>query len=288
VTDARRQPPRAVLPRAADRLTLNGKLKVSPLCLGAVADPRAIPHAFDLGINFFFLTADMHWPLYQASRRGLAALLSRKPSVRERVVVAVVSYVAQPEFSYRPFEEALAAVPGLDRIDVTVAGGSRRGDFSSRARQFALHGPLGVRAFAASFHERRLAARAVRDELVDIGFVRYNTEHRGAERDVFPHVGRRGSRRRALLYNFTSTAGHLSPERYAELGLSRDHWRPAITDHYRFALERPELDGLLCGPRTPRELDALERALAQGPLSDEESRYLRGLSDLAVGKASLA
>ena len=63
---------RTQLPRFSDRLALGKRgLAVSPFCLGLVEDPATISAAFDAGINFFFLTADMHWPLYEASRRGL-------------------------------------------------------------------------------------------------------------------------------------------------------------------------------------------------------------------------
>ena len=282
---AAKQPRRRAFPRPTDRLTLNRALEVSPMCLGAVTDPRTVSHAFDRGINFFFLTADMHWPLYEGLRRGLQDLLARSPSVRDRIVVAVVAYVTQPEFCHLPFLEALQAVPGLGHIDVTVAGGSYKSDFAARREQFALHRRMGVRAFGVSFHERRMAAAAFREKLVDIGFVRYNALHPGAEKDFFPHVP---ARRKALLYNFTSTQGFLRPERYAQLGMTDAYWQPAITDYYRFVLERPEINGLLCAPRTPAEVDGMLEALEAGGLTEEERVYMRDLAELSMGKARLA
>jgi hypothetical protein len=279
---------RKALPVPTDRLPLSGTLKVSPLCLGMVRDPRTVSHAFDRGINFFFVTADMHWPAYEATRRGLQELFARSPSVREQVVVAVVAYVTQPEFCHMPFRETLDAIPGLGHIDLSVAGGSYRSDFAPRKAQFALHGPLGVRAFGVSFHDRRMAAKAIREKLVDIGFVRYNALHLGAEKDLFPHVPARTRARRPLLFNFTSTTGFIRPEHYAALGLTSDHWQPAITDYYRFVLARPEIDGLLCAPTTPDQVDALIAALASGPLTEEEQTYIRDLGALALGEARLA
>ncbi len=280
-----RLPPRPGLPRPEDRLRLSDSLDVSPFCIGAVQDPDAISCAFDAGINFFFVTADMHWPVYEASRRGLAALFARKPSVRELVVVAAVSYVAQPEFCQAPFEEVIESLPGLERLDVTVAGGSYRRDFAIRAEQYALHKQRGVRAFGTSFHDRDMAAQAFAEDLVDVGFVRYNALHRGAESDMFPRLP---SARRALLYNFNSTRGFLHPSDYARLGLSADFWRPAVTDYYRFVLARPEIDGLLCAPRDPTQVRALVCALEQGPLTEEEMDYIRDLGDLTRGAAELA
>src|SRR5205823_1724956 len=69
---------RLTLPRPTDRLPLGMTgLSVSPFCLGIVESPETIPAAFDAGINLFFLTADLHWPLYEGLRRGLEQLFAR-------------------------------------------------------------------------------------------------------------------------------------------------------------------------------------------------------------------
>src|SRR5687768_7818838 len=91
-----------------DRVYAKG-LAVSPLCLGIVGDPRVVGAAFEAGINFFFLSADLHWPMYDALRVGLRDLFSVK-SRRDDVVVAGVSYATQPEFCDEPFSEVLDAV----------------------------------------------------------------------------------------------------------------------------------------------------------------------------------
>ena len=284
-----RQRRRATLPQLIDRLPLgpNG-LAVSPFCLGFVDDPRTVLAAFDAGINFFFVTADMHWPLYDATRRGLAMLFERGGDIRDRVVVGVVSYVAQLEFSRAPFYEVLASIPGLERIECTVIGGTQGSEFMVRLGEYRKHrvnGVIpGVRTTGASFHDRGAAALAVRHGMVDIAFCRYNVVHRGAEVDLFPLVAQRGP---TLLYNFTSTQGFMTPERHAQLGLTKQHWRPSLTDYYRFALDRPELDGVLCALSTPRHVRALAEALASGPLTEEEIAYVKDLADLSSGAMSL-
>jgi hypothetical protein len=130
-----------------------------------------------------------------------------------------------------------------------------------------------------------MAAQAVRERLVDIAFIRYNPVHRGAEKDVFPHVP---ARRRTLLYNFTSTYGFLRPEAYETLGLTSAYWQPKMTDYYRFALAQRALDGLLCAPRTPQAVASLARAMEAGPLTEEEHTYLRDLAHLSSRTASPA
>src|SRR5262249_48820271 len=126
---------RTALPKPGDRLTLGQHgLRVSPFCIGMVKQADTVSAAFDLGINFFFLSADMHWPHYEGSRRGLAELLTRGRGIRDQIVVAVVSYATQPEFCSMPFAELLEAMPGLDRIDVLVAGGAYANEFLVRLR----------------------------------------------------------------------------------------------------------------------------------------------------------
>src|SRR5687768_13171254 len=113
--------PRTILPRLTDRLPLGETgLQVSPICLGLVGAPEVVPAAFDAGINFFFVTGDLHWPLYEQTRRGLELLLARGGGIRDDVVVAVCSYCTQPEFPVGALRETLDAVPGLERVDVAV------------------------------------------------------------------------------------------------------------------------------------------------------------------------
>lgn len=281
---------KTTLPRPEARLALGRELRVSPLCLGMVRDPRTVPAAFDAGVNFFFFTADMHWPLYEPLREGLAMLLRRRPSVRDDIVVAVVSYVTQPEFCTVPFQEALDAVPRLRHIDVSVMGGCYADNFAGRLDRYRTHrtGGFGppTRVLGASFHDRPTAARALTERIVDVGFARYNAAHPGAEVDLFPPVlAARGRASRPLLYGFSSTSGWASPVRLDEAGLPADNWRPAITDHYRFALTPRAVDGLLCAPANPKELRTLIDALSEGPLSQDECGYLRTLGDLKAGRA---
>jgi hypothetical protein len=274
---------RRPLPALTDRLRLAG-VRVSPICLGIVKDPRVVCDAFDAGINFFFVTADMHWPMYEHTRRGLELLLARRGSVRDDVVVGVVSYVAQPEFSVAPFQEVLDAVDRLERIDVAIMGGVYRHDFTTRVMAYSRHrapGVLGARATGATFHDREVAPAAIERGLVDIGFIRYNPGHRGAEADVFPLVSGSGS---GLLYNFKSTTPFPSPEQYARLALDRDHWRPHITDYYRFALSRPEIDGVLCALHWPAHVTELADALGKGSLLPVEIEHLSALA--ALGPAA--
>jgi hypothetical protein len=279
---------RASLPRPTDRLPLGRSgLTVSPFCLGQVRDPATVFAAFDAGINFFFVTADMHWPLYEELRRGLAQLVARRRGIRDEIVVAAVTYATQPEFCWFPFSEVVAAIPGVKRLDVTVAGGAYGYELHRRLPQYRAHvrsKHVGARALGVSFHDRKAARDVLKASTVDIAFVRYNAGHPGAQKDVFPHLPLRP---RTLVYGFLSTDGFVAPRRMRQLGLTEDFWRPAITDCYRFALTPPQVNGVLCSLSTPREVDALCRALERGPLDAEEERYLVDLASLDQGRAVL-
>lgn len=70
--------------------------------------------------------------MHDLARRGLEKLLARGPAIREQVVIAMVSYVTQPEFCAGALEEGLAAVSGLKSTDVAVIGGAYSEEFLTR------------------------------------------------------------------------------------------------------------------------------------------------------------
>jgi aryl-alcohol dehydrogenase-like predicted oxidoreductase len=245
------------LPQLTDRISLGHGLAVSPVCLGRIPDeelPGSVDTAcaaFEAGVNFFFVSADLHWQYYALARRALAKLLRRR-GVRDQVVVAAVSYT-------RGFEEPavgdlLAALPALGRIDVLVGGGyyavdaARIGPLAASARR------AGARAVGATFHDRAAARAALARRRIDLGYIRYNPQHPGARQDVFP--SRRG--RDTRLFAFKTA-----------WGAQRD-----VPERYRFALSTPELDGILVKLRTPKEVDALARVVARPPMTEAEQRRM--------------
>lgn len=274
---------RAALPQLTDRLSLGQRgLRVSPVCLGLVASPEIVVAAFEAGINFFFVSADMHWPVYEPLRKGLAALLTQGKVPREQVVVAGVSYLQQPEFCSAPFAELLSAMPELGRLDVLIAGGAYESDVSQRFPVFRGHRVrefVGAHAIGASFHDRRAALNAINDSAVDIAFVRYNANHPGAEHDLFPHLA---APRSTLVFNFTSTQGFVPPDRVTRAIGGDDVWCPTITDHYRLALSHSAVDGILCALGRVDDVAELHDALQRGVLSSAECEHLISLADFCV------
>jgi len=272
---------RATLPTLTDRVTV-GPFEVSPYCIGGVDDPDVIPAAFDAGCNFFFVSADMHWPRYEPSRKGLAALFARGTSIRDQVVVAAVSYVAQPDFAAGPICELIEDVRGMERADITIAGGCYARDVDRRVPGLALASEIhGARAHGATFHDRKAAARALTDERLQLVFARFNAVHRGARRDIFPKV----TPETRPLFLFTTAHGVRSRE---ALGLPDSNWLPRHTDHYKYALADDRVAGILCAPRKLSEFEDLKQMVAEAPLSQPQLKYIDVLGDLASGTAVLS
>lgn len=268
--------PRRELPRFTQRISLGG-LQVSPFCLGLVGDWRAIPAAFELGINFFFVTTDMHWPLYEASRQGLRDLFASRPGIRDEIVVAGACYPTQPEFCVAPFQELVQALPGLERVDLLVAGGAYGADLIPRVNVLrSVTKPLGARAVGASFHDRRTAVLAANHGLVDLCYVRYNPAHPGARRDLFPHL----TPDKRPVFNFKSMMGYVPHERLQQLNVNPDLWYPTPPDYYRYALSRPQMDGLLFAVAQVEHLAALDEGMMNGGLTPEEEDHLDELAVL--------
>jgi hypothetical protein len=244
-----------------------------------VSTPEAILCAYEHGVNFFFVSADMHWPYYEHTRRGIEALLEGHPERRSQIVVAATSYLGQPDFCWMPFIEVVEAIPGLEYLDITVAGGAYGYEFSERRlKTYESHlarRHVGIRAIGASFHDRVAARDAIVAESVDIAFARYNPAHSGAREDLFPFLER--SQSRTLLYTFTSASGWRSAPRRIETPNGKSRTYPDPTDFYRFALSSRAVDGILCSPSTPGEIEELDAALARGPLSRDEEEYFSGI-----------
>jgi hypothetical protein len=73
----------------------------------------------------------------------------------------------------------------------------------------------------------------------------------------------------------------------AQLGMrGGPNWQPRVTDRYRFALTRPERDGLLIAISTSRQVDALAVALEEGPLDEVQSSHLISAAQATQGRAS--
>ncbi len=164
-------------PSLTDRIQVEGiPVGISPVCLGPVAEPRDVRMAHDLGINCFVVSADLHWPRYEALRLGIVDLVRRDASAREQIVLIAVSYSTNPKFCHTPFLELLEALPGIVGVDLSAMGAVNHSEFLARwyEHQKHLRGTVpGVKGLAAFCDEPLSAFVATSRRMVELVFIPY-------------------------------------------------------------------------------------------------------------------
>jgi len=166
----------------------------------------------------------------------------------------VVSYLDEPLFSVLQFHEVIDQMPGLERVDLLIAGAvSNDQSFYSRlpaieqARN-ARHN--GACAIGVTFHQRPLALVADHYGLLDIRYIRFNSAHPGARADLFPYM--RPSRT-GLVFNFKSAMSRITKEMFQQMRLPSHYRLPDVCDHYRFVLGRSITTRARCGVRGEKD-----------------------------------
>jgi len=264
-----------------------GSLSVSHVCLGIVGSSDVVRAAYEAGVNFFAVTTDMHWPVYDATRRGLVELLRDRPAARDEIVVMGVSYVTHPRFCHAPFVELLEAVPSLGRLDISCMGAATNDNFLGRWDAHTKHredSRIGAHAVAAIFDDAVAARAALAGGLVDLAVVGYRPSHRRLRSELFDKLS---ASRRAPILSIGVALDVLPPTRLQELGVGKDQWLPTLGDYVRYSIGVRCIDGLLCNAATVGELTEILHAAEGGPLTPEEAVYLEDLSDLHRGLAEL-
>lgn len=249
-----------------DRVTLGRSgLSVGPLGVagGYGVGTRALLHAFDRGVNYF----------YHGSRRspGMVAAIRNLVAAghRDEVVIVLQSYSRLPGLMERSLTRGLQQL-GIDTADVLLLGwyngppGDRLLERAERMRENGM-----FRHLAVSGHRRRAFVGHAADPRFSILHIRYNAAHTGAETDVFPHLRAEG---RPGVVAYTATAwGSLLKARRMPPGEAPLRAR----DCYRFVLSNPDVNVGMSGPKDDAQMDEALAALDEGPLSAEEEARIR-------------
>lgn len=223
--------------------------------------------AFEQGCNYFY------WGSFR--RKAMAdAIRNIVPRQRDKIVTVLQTYSRLPSITAFTTRRGLGSL-GLDYTDVLLLGW-----FNKKPSPRIIDGALAlkerglVRKIAISCHDRPLFREYIGDKRFDIIMVRYNAAHRGAEREVFPHLGSTDTRPGVVSYTATRW-GNLVDPKYTPPGLKT----PTAADCYRFALSNPNVDVCLTGPSSAAELEANLKALELGPLSVEEMSWMKNVGD---------
>lgn len=279
-------------------------LKVSCLGLGGgggIKSEDAL-YAFDRGVNLFFFSSDLHHCLYQKMSPALRQLCGRGSSVREKVVLATVTYIKKPEMSFAALYDQFSEL-GIDYVDIFFWGWIGTEDNSDLASCLQLSPDLkssssvykrtmekvfsiserlknmGIaRYIGASFHDLNLAQQWLNSPLLDVIMVRHNVAHRAAQKKVFSHLNAKETTRPGII-TFKS-AGMQAPLWYPPLSLPKGCWQPSVPDLYRYSLSQNCVDVSLAGWTKREEIDAAITGIQQGKLTEAEIDYLNLYGDL--------
>ena len=267
-------------------------------------------YAFDQGINYFFYSSDLHHFIYSSMADGLRQLCGRNSSVREKVVLATVTYTKSPEMAIAALLDQFLELK-LDYIDIFFWGwiGNNDGlalkdclNLSPDLRgqntkyQRAIENMVGtserlkkmgiVRYIGASFHDLGLAQQWLHSPLLDVVMVRHNISHRSAQLSIFNHLDITDQQRPGIV-TFKSTCSHTIPLWIAPPDLPAECWQPSVPDLYRYSLTQNCVDVCLTGLQQRQHIDAAIAGVQQGKLTPNEVNYLNFYGDLHSNKLKL-
>lgn len=249
---------------------------VGRLGIGASYSVPAAPieKAFhEFGVNLFYWGSIRRDGMKQAIRNLV-------PAHRDALLIALQSYDRTGPLMRVFVERGLRAL-GVEHSDVLILGWHNALP-SPRILDaaLALKAQGKIRFIAMSGHNRalhgRVADRAA--ELpIDILMFRYNAAHRGAETEIFPHLGRAD---RPGTIGYTATRwGQLLDEKHMPPG----ERPPTASECYRFVLSADPVDVCLIGPSTAEQMDEALKAIDDGPLSDSDMARIRRIGDHVHG-----
>ena len=231
------------------------------------APTEAFEEAFDHGVNYFYWGSQRKSTMARAIRNLIAR------GQRDELVIVIQSYSRSALLMEVFFQQALKKL-GIDTADVLLLGWHNRRPAQrilDRALQMQEKGMC--RYLALSGHNRLLFPKLSGQEPFDIFHVRYNAVHRGAEEEVFAKLA--GLQRPGVVtYTATRWGDLLRANR-----MPPDTAPLSGADCYRFVLTHPDVDVCMTGPSTRAEMREALKALALGPLSEEELQRVRAIGD---------
>jgi len=239
-------------------------LETGRLGIGSTFDAPAevIEAAFDRGINY----------LYWGSVRKPAfaqAMVNLSRRHRDELILTIQSYSKEPETIEGEVEEAIKEA-GVDHYDFLLLGHHMEAPADAHIEVFERLRDRGlVKFLSISSHNRPLVPTFLAEysegrSPFELLMFRYNSVHRGAEKDIFPFV-QEGARPFMATYTATRWGHLLDPAKMppGEMPLS-------ASDCYRYSLSNPAIDMVIAGPANAAQMDEALSALEKGPLDPEE------------------
>ena len=233
---------------------------------------KDVERAFhELGVNYFFFTGRD-----DGMREGLRNLIAA--GHRDEIVIAGGANVPTGFGVRGAFDKDCRAL-GTDRLDVFQVFWVQyhwyvTGKTWPAMRKLKEDGR--VKMLGMSIHDRPLARRLVDELGLDMLMIRYNAAHRGAEREIFADLP--AARPAIVAYTATRWGKLLEP--------AKGQTPMTPEECYRFPLSNPNVDVVLCGPRSYEELEQDARGVAKGPLPESRLAEIRAFGDVVRATAA--
>jgi aryl-alcohol dehydrogenase-like predicted oxidoreductase len=191
------------------------------------------------------------------------------------LVTGAYNYIWRAQDVRKAFEKRLRQFH-TDYIDVFLfMGVMKPSEFTPRAHDdlLKLKEEGKVRAIGLSCHDRTfLGQLAAKGELNTL-MLRYNAAHRGAERDIFPHLAEHNPG----IIGYTATRWTALLRRPKTL--PKDARIPTAGECYRFVLSNPLVHTVLTAPRNESELRENIAAVRKGALDEDDMKFMRAFGD---------
>lgn len=249
----------------------NTGLKVHRLGLSASYRPgkETLYKAFDRGINFFFgfgIDTQMTKAIQEIAKNN-----------REKIIISTgaYNYIFKFQNVRKALEKRLRQFK-TDYIDIFMfLGVMKPKQFPDYIKEelYKLKKEGKIRFTGISCHDRKFVGNLAERNELDTVMMRYNAAHRGAEEDIFPFVKEHNTG----VISYTAT-------RWTYLIRKQKGWHenriPTPGQCYRFALSNPNVHVCLTAPRNLKQLEENISSLEEGPLSEEEMKFIKLYGDL--------
>jgi aryl-alcohol dehydrogenase-like predicted oxidoreductase len=251
-------------------------INVSPLGLSGSYFPgrKAIYRAAEEGINLFFA--------FGLDVQMVRALRTLIPPQREKFVLVsgAYNYIWRAQDIRKTFEKRLRQFK-TDYIDIFLfMGVMKPAEFTPQILEDMkrLKAEGKVRSIGLSCHHRPFLGTLAANGDVDALMLRYNAAHRGAERDIFPHLAAHNPG----IISYTATRWTYLLRRPRTL--PKDARVPTAGECYRFVLSNPSVHTVLTAPRSERELRENIDAVRKGPLDEADMKFMRDFGEVVYNQ----
>ena len=254
----------------------NTGLNVHRLGLSATYRPskKAIYKAIDEGVNFFFA--------YGFDTQMTKTMRDVMKGKRENFVIATGAYnmlIGHPNFQ-RSLEKRLMQFQ-TDYIDIFLYLGVTKPKHLTEKDREELQNILDdgkVKAIGMSCHDRKFAGQMAADGVMNSLMIRYNAAHRGAEKDIFPHLAEHNPG----IIGYTATRWRYLLRR--PKSMPKDGRIPTAGECYRFVLSNPHIHVCLTAPSNIKQMDKNLADIKKGPLSDDDMTFMRNFGDVVYNQ----